>query len=67
MAKSQRHIVSEHLEKEIFQTMTGINPNTGQKISIMNINGLALYNDGNNEVQFISNNNIAALTATFTK
>lgn len=53
---------------ELNDTMTGINPNTGQKTSVTNINGLTLYNDGNNAVQFISaGNNIAALTATFTK
>jgi hypothetical protein len=49
-------------------TMTGINPNTGQRNTLTNINGLALYNDGNSEIQFKSaGNNIAALTATFTK
>jgi hypothetical protein len=52
---------------ELDNTMTGINPNTGQRTSVTNINGLALYNDGNNAVQFKSGNNIAALTATFTK
>jgi hypothetical protein len=53
---------------ELDDTMTGINPNTGQRTTVTNINGLALYNDGNNAVQFTSaGNNIAALTATFTK
>jgi hypothetical protein len=53
---------------ELDNSMTGINPNTGQRTSVTNINGLALYNDGNNTVQFTSaGNNIAALTASFTK
>jgi len=47
--------------------MTGINPNTGQRISVTNINGLALYNDGNYAVKFEPGNNIAALTVSFTK
>ena len=58
----------KHYTVELDDTMTGINPNTGQKTSVLNINGLALYNDGNNAVQFTSaGNNIAALTAIFTK
>jgi hypothetical protein len=53
---------------ELDNTITGIDPNTGQRTSVTNINGLALYNDGNNAVQFTpAGNNIAALTATFTK
>ena len=46
--------------------MKGINPVTGKSTTLTKINGLALYNDGNNPVQFKSGN-IAALTATFTK
>ena len=52
---------------ELDNTMTGINPNTGQRTSVTNINGLALYNDGNYAVKFEPGNNIAALTVSFTK
>jgi hypothetical protein len=51
---------------ELDDTMNGINPDTGQRTTVTNISGLALYNDGNNVVQF-KPGNIAALTATFTK
>ena len=46
--------------------MNGINPISGQSTSISRINGLAVYNDGNQPIQFNSGNT-AALTATFTK
>jgi hypothetical protein len=51
---------------ELDKEMNGINPVTGERKTLQQINGLALYNDGNNPVQFKSGN-IAALTATFTK
>ena len=51
---------------ELDEEMKGINPVTGTSTTLTKINGLALYNDGNNPVQFKSGN-IAALTATFTK
>ena len=51
---------------ELDYAMTGINPSTGQRTTVTNINGLALYNNGNNVVQFESGN-IAALTAIFTR
>ena len=51
---------------ELDGNMNGINPLSGQSTSISRINGLALYNDGNEPIQFNSGN-IAALTATFTK
>jgi hypothetical protein len=51
---------------ELDDGMTGENPITGKSNTLTNINGLALYNDGNNPVQFKSGN-IAALTATFTR
>ena len=51
---------------ELDEEMKGINPVTGKSTTLTKINGLALYNDGNNPVQFKSGN-IAALTATFTK
>lgn len=46
--------------------MNGVNPKTGQSNNLTNINGLALFNDGNEPIKFNSGN-IAALTATFTK
>ena len=51
---------------ELDGNMNGINPLSGQSTSISRINGLAVYNDGDQPVQFNSGN-IAALTATFTK
>ena len=54
------------LTVELDSQMTGENPITGKSNTLTNINGLALYNDGNNPVQFKSGN-IAALTATFTR
>ncbi len=51
---------------ELDGAMTGINPITGQRTTVTNINGLALYNYGNNAIQFESGN-IAALTAKFTR
>ena len=51
---------------ELDGNMNGINPLSGQSTSISRINGLALYNDGNEPIQFNSGN-MAALTATFTK
>jgi hypothetical protein len=51
---------------ELDGNMNGINPLSGQSTSISRINGLALYNDGDQPIQFNSGN-IAALTATFTK
>ena len=51
---------------ELDDVMTGINPLTGQKTTVTNINGLALYNVGNNAIQ-LESGNIAALTAKFTR
>ncbi len=51
---------------ELDSNMNGINPISGQSTSISRINGLALYNDGDQPIQFNSGN-MAALTATFTK
>jgi hypothetical protein len=51
---------------ELDGSMSGTNPLSGQSTSISRINGLALYNDGNQPIQFNSGN-MAALTATFTK
>ena len=51
---------------ELDGNMNGINPISGQSTSISRINGLAVYNDGNQPIQFNSGN-MAALTATFTK
>jgi len=51
---------------ELDEEMQGINPATGERTTLTKINGLALYNDGNEPVQF-KGGNIAALTATFTK
>jgi hypothetical protein len=51
---------------ELDYAMTGINPVTGQRTTVTNINGLALYNVGNNAIQFESGN-IAALTSKFTR
>ena len=51
---------------ELDGNMNGINPLSGQSTSISRINGLALYNDGNEPIQFNSGN-MTALTATFTK
>ncbi|MGI0050241.1 MAG: hypothetical protein ACRD8K_00760, partial [Nitrososphaeraceae archaeon] len=51
---------------ELDGNMNGINPISGQSTSISRINGLAVYNDGNQPIQFNSGNT-AALTATFTK
>jgi hypothetical protein len=52
---------------ELDDGMTGENPITGKNNTLTNINGLALYNDGNNTVQFKSGNIAAALTATFSR
>jgi hypothetical protein len=46
--------------------MNGINPISGQSNIISTINGIGLYNDGNEPIQFNAGNT-AALTATFTK
>jgi hypothetical protein len=46
--------------------MNGINPISGQSTSISTINGIGLFNDGNEPIQF-NTGNTAALTATFTK
>jgi hypothetical protein len=51
---------------ELDGNMNGINPITGKSTSISRINGLALYNDGNQPIQ-LNSGNMAALTATFTK
>ena len=51
---------------EIDGNMNGLNPMTGQSTSISKINGLALFNDGNEPIQ-LNSGNMAALTATFTK
>ena len=51
---------------ELDSNMNGINPLSGQSTSISRINGLALYNDGNEPIQ-LNSGNMAALTATFTK
>ena len=51
---------------ELDGNMNGINPLSGQSTSISRINGLAVYNDGDQPIQFNSGN-MAALTATFTK
>ena len=51
---------------ELDGNMNGINPISGQSTSISRINGFAVYNDGNQPIQFNSGNT-AALTATFTK
>ena len=51
---------------ELDEEMGGINPATGERTTLTKINGLALYNEGNEPVQF-RGGNIAALTATFTK
>ena len=51
---------------ELDGNMNGINPISKQSTSISRINGLAIYNDGNEPIQFNSGN-IATLTATFTK
>jgi hypothetical protein len=51
---------------ELDGNMNGINPISGQSTSISRINGLAVYNDGDQPIQFNSGNT-AALTATFTK
>jgi hypothetical protein len=51
---------------ELDSNMNGIQPMTGQSNTITRINGLALYNDGNEPIQFNSGN-MAALTATFIK
>ncbi len=50
---------------ELDGNMNGINPLSGQSTSISRINGLAVYNDGDQPIQFNSGN-MAALTATFT-
>jgi len=46
--------------------MTGVNPITGKTTTLTNINGLALYNDGGNAIQF-KGGNAAALTATLSR
>ncbi len=51
---------------ELNKEMNGINPITGQSTTLTKINGLALYNNGDQSVVF-KPGNIAALTATFTK
>jgi hypothetical protein len=51
---------------ELDGNMNGVNPLTGKSTSISRINGLAVYNDGDQPIQFNSVN-MAALTATFTK
>ena len=51
---------------ELDYAMTGINPITGQRTTVTDINGLALYNVGTRHIQFESGN-IAALTSKFTR
>ena len=51
---------------QLDQQMVGLNPITGKSITLTQINGLALYNNGDKPIQF-KPGNIAALTATFTK
>ena len=51
---------------QLDQQMVGLNPITGKSITLTQINGLALYNNGDKPIQF-KPGNIAALTATFTQ
>jgi hypothetical protein len=51
---------------ELDKNMNGINPITGESITLTKINALALYNNGDKLIVF-KPGNIAALTATFTK
>ena len=51
---------------DLDDNINGVNPKTGQSSNLANINGLALFNDGNEPIKFNSGN-LAALTATFTK
>ncbi len=51
---------------ELNEQMRGMNLTTGKRATLTKINALALYNNGDKPIQFKSEN-IAALTATFTK
>jgi hypothetical protein len=51
---------------ELDKNMKGINPITGEIITLTKINGLALYNNGDIPIVF-NPENVAAITATFTK
>ena len=51
---------------ELDKNMKGINPITGEIITLTKINGLALYNNGDIPIVF-KPGNVAAITATFTK
>jgi hypothetical protein len=51
---------------ELDDRMTGENPISGKSNTLTNINGLALYNDGGNAINFKSGN-MAALTATLSR
>jgi|GEM_PF-1781674 len=51
---------------DLDKKMTGLNPVTGKSNTLTKINGLALFNIGENPIQFKSGNTVA-LTSIFTK